>query len=129
MKNSRPSGGASVTRKPTGCRALDTAKVDYTSEIYLGTVHGFTMADTDAFDPAGLQRHWDRLPPPRPHAGQQLRLCSETKSEVHGCNQQTARPRGALGGHPATAVHRPRTAASVMLAQSFSGLPQKAILT
>lgn len=42
-------------------RALDAAKVDCTSEIYPGTVHGFTMSDTDAFDPAGLQRHWDRL--------------------------------------------------------------------
>lgn len=41
--------------------ALGAAKVDYTSEIYPGTVHGFTMSDTDAFDPAGLQRHWDRL--------------------------------------------------------------------
>ncbi|MET9904915.1 dienelactone hydrolase family protein [Streptomyces sp. NPDC006446] len=44
-------------------QALDAAKVDYTSEIYPGTVHGFTMSDTDAFDPAGLQRHWDRLLP------------------------------------------------------------------
>ena len=44
-------------------RALDAGKVDYTSEIYPGTVHGFTMSDTDAFDPAGLQRHWDRLVP------------------------------------------------------------------
>ncbi|MEU9925370.1 dienelactone hydrolase family protein [Streptomyces griseoluteus] len=44
-------------------RALDAAKVDYTSEIYPGTVHGFTMSDTDAFDPAGLQHHWDRLLP------------------------------------------------------------------
>ncbi|MET9529746.1 dienelactone hydrolase family protein [Streptomyces sp. NPDC006649] len=44
-------------------RALDAAKVDYTSEIYPGTVHGFTMADTDTFDPAGLQHHWDRLLP------------------------------------------------------------------
>jgi carboxymethylenebutenolidase len=44
-------------------RALDAAKVGYTSEIYPGTVHGFTMSDTDAFDPAGLQRHWDRLVP------------------------------------------------------------------
>ncbi|UFR00289.1 dienelactone hydrolase family protein [Streptomyces sp. Go40/10] len=43
--------------------ALDTAGVDYTSEIYPGTVHGFTMADTDAFDPAALQLHWDRLIP------------------------------------------------------------------
>ncbi|QNE73422.1 dienelactone hydrolase family protein [Streptomyces finlayi] len=44
-------------------RVLDTAGVDYTSEIYPGTVHGFTMSDTDAFDPAGLRRHWDRLLP------------------------------------------------------------------
>ncbi|WP_330238928.1 dienelactone hydrolase family protein [Streptomyces sp. NBC_00525] len=44
-------------------QALDAAKVDYTSEIYPGTAHGFTMSDTDVFDPAGLQRHWDRLLP------------------------------------------------------------------
>ncbi|MFF5537179.1 dienelactone hydrolase family protein [Streptomyces cinerochromogenes] len=44
-------------------RALDAAGVDYTSEIYPGTVHGFTMADTDAFDPAALRLHWDRLLP------------------------------------------------------------------
>ncbi|MFJ8593400.1 dienelactone hydrolase family protein [Streptomyces sp. NPDC093598] len=44
-------------------RALDAAGVDYTSEIYPGTVHGFTMSDTDAFDPSALQRHWDRLLP------------------------------------------------------------------
>jgi carboxymethylenebutenolidase len=42
---------------------LDAAGVDHTSEIYPGTAHGFTMADTDAFDPAGLRRHWDRLLP------------------------------------------------------------------
>lgn len=44
-------------------QALDAAGVDYTSEIYPGTIHGFTMSDTDAFDPSGLQRHWDRLLP------------------------------------------------------------------
>ncbi|MGW1372975.1 dienelactone hydrolase family protein [Streptomyces sp. NPDC002446] len=44
-------------------QALDTAGVDHTSEIYPGTVHGFTMSDTDAFNAAGLQRHWDRLLP------------------------------------------------------------------
>ncbi|MFF2847459.1 dienelactone hydrolase family protein [Streptomyces sp. NPDC058001] len=43
--------------------ALDAANVDFTSEIYPGTVHGFTMSDTDAFDPAALQHHWDRLLP------------------------------------------------------------------
>ncbi|QTI50338.1 hypothetical protein JYK04_08216 [Streptomyces nojiriensis] len=44
-------------------RALDAAGVGHTCEVYPGTVHGFTMSDTDAFDPAGLQRHWDRLLP------------------------------------------------------------------
>ncbi|WUH99262.1 dienelactone hydrolase family protein [Spirillospora sp. NBC_00431] len=44
-------------------QSLDAAGVDYTSEIYPGTVHGFTMADTDAFDPSALQRHWDHLLP------------------------------------------------------------------
>ena len=42
-------------------QALDAAGIDYTCEIYPGTVHGFTMADTDAFSPYALQRHWDRL--------------------------------------------------------------------
>ncbi|WP_414505123.1 dienelactone hydrolase family protein [Streptomyces sp. NEAU-L66] len=44
-------------------QALDAAGVDYTSEIYPGTLHGFTMSDTDAFNPAALQHHWDRLLP------------------------------------------------------------------
>ncbi|MFF4602338.1 dienelactone hydrolase family protein [Streptomyces sp. NPDC001339] len=44
-------------------QALDTAGVGYTSEIYPGTVHGFTMSDTDAFNPSALQHHWDRLLP------------------------------------------------------------------
>ncbi|MFB7620250.1 dienelactone hydrolase family protein [Kitasatospora sp. NPDC056181] len=44
-------------------RALDVAGVGYTSEIYPGTVHGFTMSDTDAFNPSALRLHWDRLLP------------------------------------------------------------------
>ncbi|MFD9935136.1 dienelactone hydrolase family protein [Streptomyces massasporeus] len=44
-------------------RALDAAGVDHTSEIYPGTAHGFTMSDTDAFNPSALRRHWDRLLP------------------------------------------------------------------
>ncbi|MDH6127336.1 carboxymethylenebutenolidase [Kitasatospora sp. GP82] len=44
-------------------QALDAAGVGYTSEIYPGTIHGFTMSDTDAFNPAALQLHWDRLLP------------------------------------------------------------------
>ncbi|MEU6387992.1 dienelactone hydrolase family protein [Streptomyces sp. NPDC046939] len=42
---------------------LDAAGVEHTSEIYPGTVHGFTMSDTDAFDASGLRRHWERLLP------------------------------------------------------------------
>ncbi|MEV5518667.1 dienelactone hydrolase family protein [Streptomyces flaveolus] len=60
-------GHASSDLTPEALRelnqALDDAKVDHTSEIYPGTVHGFTMADTDAFDPAALRLHWDRLLP------------------------------------------------------------------
>ncbi|MFV8127074.1 dienelactone hydrolase family protein [Streptomyces syringium] len=44
-------------------QTLDAAGVTYTTEVYPGTLHGFTMADTDAFDPSGLRRHWDRLLP------------------------------------------------------------------
>lgn len=44
-------------------QALDAAGVGYTTEIYPGTVHGYTMSDTDAFDAAALRRHWDRLLP------------------------------------------------------------------
>ncbi|MFF9473462.1 dienelactone hydrolase family protein [Streptomyces roseolus] len=44
-------------------RTLDAAGVGYTSEVYPGTVHGFTMPDTDAFSAPGLKRHWDRLLP------------------------------------------------------------------
>lgn len=44
-------------------QALEAAGVDHTCEIYPGTVHGFTMADTDAFDPTALQHHWNRLLP------------------------------------------------------------------
>lgn len=42
-------------------QALDAAGVGYTCEIYPGTVHGFTMSDTDAFNASGLRLHWDRL--------------------------------------------------------------------
>jgi carboxymethylenebutenolidase len=44
-------------------QALDATGVSYTTEVYPGTIHGFTMSDTDAFNPSGLQRHWERLLP------------------------------------------------------------------
>jgi carboxymethylenebutenolidase len=40
---------------------LDAAGVDHTIETYPGTIHGFTMSDTDAFNSSALQRHWNRL--------------------------------------------------------------------
>jgi carboxymethylenebutenolidase len=42
-------------------QALAAAGVGHTSETYPGTIHGFTMSDTDAFNPSALRRHWDRL--------------------------------------------------------------------
>ncbi|MGW8376921.1 dienelactone hydrolase family protein [Streptomyces sp. ODS28] len=42
-------------------QTLDAAGVPYTSEVYPDTIHGFTMADTAAYNPAALDRHWDRL--------------------------------------------------------------------
>ncbi|BFU41819.1 dienelactone hydrolase family protein [Krasilnikovia sp. MM14-A1004] len=42
-------------------RALDAAGVRYHSEVYPGAQHGFTMADTAAYQPEGEQRHWENL--------------------------------------------------------------------
>jgi len=44
-------------------QALDAAGAHSTCEVHPGTVHGFTMSDTDAFDPSATQHHWDRLLP------------------------------------------------------------------
>ncbi|MFJ4868399.1 dienelactone hydrolase family protein [Streptomyces sp. NPDC088757] len=44
-------------------RALEDAGVHHTCEVYPGSLHGFTMRDTDAFDAPSLRRHWDRLLP------------------------------------------------------------------
>ncbi len=41
--------------------ALDAAGVTYTSEVYTGAPHGFTMSDTAMYDEAGEQRHWVNL--------------------------------------------------------------------
>lgn len=41
--------------------ALDDAAVSYRSEVYAGAGHGFTMADTAAYDEAGTDRHWTEL--------------------------------------------------------------------
>lgn len=41
--------------------ALTKAGVAYRAELYEGAVHGFTMADTAAYDEAAAERHWERL--------------------------------------------------------------------
>ena len=41
--------------------ALDTAGVDYQAEVYPGTRHGWTLADTPEYQWEGAERHWDRL--------------------------------------------------------------------
>jgi carboxymethylenebutenolidase len=42
-------------------QALDAAGIGYTTEVYRGTMHGYVMSDTDAFNPSALQRHWESL--------------------------------------------------------------------
>ncbi|MBL7261824.1 dienelactone hydrolase family protein [Paractinoplanes lichenicola] len=41
--------------------ALDEAGVTYTSEVYAGAPHGFTMSDTAMYDREAEQRHWVAL--------------------------------------------------------------------
>src|SRR4051812_23972395 len=41
--------------------ALDAADVRFRSEIYPGAQHGFTMADTAAYNAEGEKRHWEKL--------------------------------------------------------------------
>jgi len=41
--------------------ALQAAGVTYTSEVYAGASHGFTMSDMAVYDQAAEQRHWDAL--------------------------------------------------------------------
>jgi carboxymethylenebutenolidase len=41
--------------------ALDGAGADYRSEVYEGAIHGYTMADTPAYDEAAAERHFAAL--------------------------------------------------------------------
>lgn len=41
--------------------ALTSAGVNHRAELYEDAVHGFTMADTAAYDEAATERHWERL--------------------------------------------------------------------
>ncbi|MEU4333625.1 dienelactone hydrolase family protein [Micromonospora lupini] len=42
-------------------KALDSAGVRYRSEVYEGAHHGYTMADTPAYDEQAAERHWTAL--------------------------------------------------------------------
>jgi carboxymethylenebutenolidase len=42
-------------------RALDAAGVRYRSEVYDGAAHGYTMADTPAYDEGAAERHYAEL--------------------------------------------------------------------
>ena len=42
-------------------RALDDAGVRYRSEVYGGARHGYTMADTPAYDEQACERHFAAL--------------------------------------------------------------------
>ncbi|WP_306214102.1 dienelactone hydrolase family protein [Actinoplanes sp. RD1] len=44
-------------------RTLDAAGVRYTSELYEGAAHGYTMSDTASYNEAAEQRHWEVLIP------------------------------------------------------------------
>jgi carboxymethylenebutenolidase len=41
--------------------ALDAAGITYTSEVYEGAPHGYTMSDTAMYDEGAEQRHWVNL--------------------------------------------------------------------
>ncbi|GGQ51875.1 dienelactone hydrolase family protein [Streptomyces asoensis] len=41
--------------------ALTAAGVRHTCEVYAGSEHGFTQADTSAYDEKGAERHWAAL--------------------------------------------------------------------
>jgi carboxymethylenebutenolidase len=42
-------------------RALDDADVPHETEVYRGAAHGYTMADTTAYDEAAAERHYEAL--------------------------------------------------------------------
>jgi len=53
--------GATPEQIATLDKALDDAGVRHRSEVYEGAAHGYTMADTPAYDEAAAERHYDAL--------------------------------------------------------------------
>jgi carboxymethylenebutenolidase len=62
--------------------ALDAAGVRYTSEVYPGAPHGFTMADTAAYQEEGERRHWVNLFALLDRALRRGRMTSQEKGEA-----------------------------------------------
>ena len=42
-------------------RAMDAAGISYTSEVYAGAMHGYTMSDQGAYNEAAAERHFEAL--------------------------------------------------------------------
>ena len=41
--------------------AMDAAGISYTSEVYEGAMHGYTMSDMGAYNEAAAERHFNAL--------------------------------------------------------------------
>lgn len=54
-------GSATPEQQQVLADALTSAGVRFAAELYEGAAHGFTMADTAAWDAAAEARHWERL--------------------------------------------------------------------
>ncbi len=54
-------GSATPEQQEILADALSSAGVHFVAELYEEAAHGFTMADTAAWDAAAEERHWDRL--------------------------------------------------------------------
>lgn len=59
MAHADNDGSMDLDQQTRLAQALDGAGVTFTAELYEGAMHGFTMADTAAYDAASEQRHWE----------------------------------------------------------------------
>ncbi|MBY8863919.1 dienelactone hydrolase family protein [Nocardia sp. CA2R105] len=53
--------GATPAQIETFGKALDAAGVTHTSEVYEGSIHGYTQADTEAYSAEAAERHYRDL--------------------------------------------------------------------
>ncbi len=59
MAHADNDGSMDAAQQQRVADALDAAGVTWTAELYEGAIHGFTMADTAAYDAAAEARHWE----------------------------------------------------------------------